>query len=150
MGSYLQTYGVEDARRGRAIKAILLIAGVLFVLVVAGYFFFHNFPERQKVKRFLSEINAHDYKAAYAMWGCTDAHPCPQYAFNKFLEDWGPQSKHADIAAAKLAKTKSCDTGIIQFVEFPGNDEVQLWVERRDKVLGFAPWPVCNPRMPVP
>jgi hypothetical protein len=23
-----------------------------------------------------------------------------------------------------------------------------LWVDRKTKYLGFAPWPVCNPRLP--
>jgi len=150
MAGYLEGYGAGEERRRKTIRWIVISGLLLAILATVGYFQFRNYREKQQIDAFFDTLKRHDYKAAYAMWGCTDAHPCPQYAFNKFLEDWGPQSKHADISAAKLAKTKSCDTGIIQFVEFPGNEEVQLWVERRDKVLGFAPWPVCNPRMPVP
>ncbi len=150
MAGYLENYGEGEERRGKIIRWIVLSAVLLAIAAIAGYFQFRNYLEEKQIGIFLEQLKRQDYKAAYAMWGCTDAHPCPQYAFGKFLEDWGPKSSHANIASAKLAKTKSCDTGIIQFIEFPGHDEVQLWVDRRDKVLGFAPWPVCNPRMQVP
>ncbi|MEO8125485.1 MAG: hypothetical protein ABJF23_11000 [Bryobacteraceae bacterium] len=150
MAGYLEGYGAGEERREKTIRWIVLSVLLLAAISTAGYFQFRNYREEKQIKTFIELLKQQDYKGAYALWGCTDAHPCPQYALNKFLEDWGPKSPHANIAAAKLAKTKSCDTGIIQFVEFPGNEEVQLWVERRDKVLGFAPWPVCNPRMQVP
>lgn len=150
MAGYLEGYGAGEASREKTIRWIILSVVLLAIAAVAGYFQFRNYREEKQIGIFLEQLKRQDYKAAYALWGCTDAHPCPQYAFNKFLEDWGPKSPHANIASAKLAKTKSCDTGIIQFVEFPGQDDVQLWVERRDKVLGFAPWPLCNPRMQVP
>ena len=150
MAGYLEGYGAGEERREKTIRWIILSVVLLAVIAIAGYYQFRNYREEKQIGAFLELLKRQDYKAAYALWGCTDAHPCPQYALDKFLEDWGPKSPHANIAAAKLAKTKSCNTGIIQFIEFPGNDEVQLWVERRDKVLGFAPWPVCNPRMQVP
>jgi hypothetical protein len=150
MAGYLEAYGAGEERREKTIRWIVLSAVLLAIIAIAAYYQFRNFREEKQISTFLEYLKRQDYKAAYAMWGCTDAHPCPQYAFNKFMEDWGPGSQHTNIAAAKLAKTKSCDTGIIQFIEFPGQPEVQLWVERRDKTLGFAPWPVCNPRMQVP
>ena len=150
MAGYLEGYGAGEARREKTIRWIVLSVVLLAIVAIAGYFQFRNYREEKQIGTFLEQLKRQDYKAAYALWGCTDAHPCPQYAFNKFLEDWGPNSPHANIGAAKLATSKSCDTGIIQFIQFPGQDEVQLWVERRDKVLGFAPWPVCNPRMQVP
>ena len=143
-------YGAGEERRNKTIRWIILSALLVAILGGIGYFQFRNYQEEKQVTTFLDVLKRGDYKAAYAMWGCTDSQPCPQYAFNKFMEDWGPQSQHANVASAKLAKTKSCDSGIIKIVEFPGHDDVQLWVERRDKVLGFAPWPVCNPRMQVP
>jgi len=150
MAGYLEGYGAGEERREKTIRWIVISALLLVIVAIGLYFQFRNFREEKQISIFFELLKRQEYKAAYAMWGCTDAHPCPQYVFDKFLEDWGPKSPHANISSAKLAKTKSCDTGIIQFVEFPGQDEVQLWVERRDRVLGFAPWPVCNPRMPVP
>ena len=148
--SYLDTYGVRDARREKIVKRLLAAAAAILILGLILYFQFRNYAEEQQVKTFIEHLKRGDYKAAYGLWGCTDATPCPQYAFDKFMEDWGPSSPQAKIAEAKVASTKSCEGGIIQFLRFPDNHEVQLWVERKDKTIGFAPWPICNPRMKVP
>jgi hypothetical protein len=150
MAGYLEGYGAGEERRERIVRWIVLSAVLAVIIAIVGYFQFRNYREEKQISLFLEDLKRQDYKAAYALWGCTDANPCPQYAFNKFLEDWGPQGRYANVAGAKRGKTKSCDTGVIQFIEFPGTNEAQLWVERRDKVLGFAPWPVCDPRMKVP
>lgn len=145
--SYLEGYGVRDARREKILK---WTAAIVFIVVIAGgllYWKFRNYAEEQQVQAFLTHLRNKDYKSAYALWGCTDAAPCPQYAIDKFMEDWGPQSPQSSIAQATISTTKSCDTGIIQFLQFPDKHEVQLWVERRDRTIGFAPWPICNPRM---
>lgn len=148
--SYLDTYGIRDARREKIFKRVAL--GLLLVTItsVVLYFQFRNYAEEKQVKEFLTRLRAGDYKGGYALWGCTDAKPCPQYAFDKFMEDWGPKSPQSNIAQAQVANTKSCETGIIQFLRFPDEHEVQLWVERSDRSIGFAPWPICNPRMKVP
>jgi hypothetical protein len=150
MAGYLDAYGVADAKRERIMKVLLLTAVALAIVGIVVYFLFRDYSEQQKINAFLEHLRNKNYRAAYVMWGCTDSSPCPQYPFENFLEDWGPQSAHADIATAKLGVKKSCDSGIIQFLEFPGQREVQLWVERDDGTIGFAPWPICNPRMQVP
>ena len=147
--SYLDTYGVKDARREKIVKRMALAGVIILILGLIGYFQFRNYAEEKQVKTFIELLERGDYKAAYSLWGCTDATPCPHYAFDKFMEDWGPSSPQAKIAEAKLATTKSCDSGIIQILRFPDNHEVLLWVERGDKSIGFAPWPICNPRMKV-
>jgi hypothetical protein len=43
---------------------------------------------------------------------------------------------------------KSCDKGIIQLLQIKGQD-VNIYVDRTTLVIGFAPWPVCNPRVKV-
>lgn len=148
--SYLDTYGVRDARRERIFKRIALTLFLLVVASIALYFQFRNYAEKGQVKEFLSRLRAGDYKGSYALWGCTDARPCPSYAFDKFMEDWGPASPQASVSGAQMSTTKSCETGIIQFLRFPDSHEVQLWVDRSDRSIGFAPWPICNPRMKVP
>jgi hypothetical protein len=148
MPGYLEGYGEGEERRGKIIRWTAL--GLLLAAVLAGvlYFILRDRTEKKQLEAFLADLKRKDYKSAYALWGCTDHTPCPQYAFNKFMEDWGPASPHANVESAKVTNTKSCSGGIIQFIQFP-NDEVQLWVERRNKTIGFAPWPVCNPRMQV-
>lgn len=147
---YLEGYGVRDARREKVIRWIVLTAVLLGILALILYFQFRNYSEEQQIQTFLEHLRNKDYKSAYALWGCTDATPCPQYPFENFMDDWGPSSPQANISEARIATTKSCENGIIQFLQFPDNHEVQLWVERRDQTIGFAPWPICNPRMQLP
>ncbi|HYO82821.1 MAG TPA: hypothetical protein VES20_15555 [Bryobacteraceae bacterium] len=149
--SYLDDYGIRDARREKLRKWLILgLLGIVIASAALWWFVLRDRAEKQQVAAFLDQLRGGDYKGAYALWGCTDANPCPSYPFDKFLEDWGPRSPQAQAAAARVVTTKSCDTGVIQFVEYPDKHQVQLWVERSDRTIGFAPWPICNPRMKVP
>jgi hypothetical protein len=146
MNEYLDNYGVADARRERLWKRIGL--GVLAVAVLGGtlWFLFRNYKEEGRVKDFLSLLERREYKSAYALWGCTDETPCRDYNFERFLQDWGEKSDAADVSAIRRAKVKTCDHGIIQVLEIKGQ-EVHLYVDSASLVLGFSPWPVCNPRV---
>jgi hypothetical protein len=149
MSNFLDDYGVAEARRGRILKFILV---ALLVLVVAGgalYFSFRNYREQKQAKMFLNLLRDRRYEQAYRLWGCTPASPCRDYSFEKFLEDWGPDSPHADLARMEVVHTRSCSQGIIQILRFGQDDEVRLWVSRGDLTLGFAPWPICDPRIPA-
>jgi hypothetical protein len=140
--SYLEGYGVRDARRERAIK--LIIATVVVVAVVGAflYFWLRDRSEKQLVQQFLQHLRAGDYKAAYILWGCTEAKPCRGYPFEEFMRDWGPASPHANISQARIAGGQHCTGGLIQVLEFPANEEVQLLVDRREQAIGFNPWPI--------
>ncbi len=150
MAGYLDNYGVVDAKREKIRKKIVYTVLGLLVASTALYFTFRNYREEKQLSIFYDLLRQQKYQAAYEMWGCTDKTPCRDYSFTRFQEDWGPKSKHADLATMKVVKTKSCDSGIIQIVTFGGKDDVNLWVERKDRLIGFAPWPVCNPRLPGP
>ena len=145
---YLDAYGAGEERRNRIIKRLLIAALIVVVIGIGLWFRFRNWAEDQQVSRFLELLRGKDYKTAYSLWGCTFDRPCRDYSFEKFMEDWGPQSPHADAAAMQVTDTKSCSSGVIKFVKSP-QDVVQLWVDRRTRQIGFAPWPVCNPRMQV-
>ncbi len=142
MGSFLQGYGVEEERRSRAIKWIILGCIAAIIVAIAGYLFFHNRPEKQSVKHFLSEVNGRDYPAAYRDWGCTNAHPCPNYDYNRFLEDWGPSKKIS--SAWKIASIDGCKTFVTVNVQAEGAELQSLAVERDNGALGFAPAPECQ------
>jgi len=150
MAGYLERYGAGEERREKLIKWTIVSLVVVLIAGALAWFFFRDYAEQLRVRTFFDLLRRSEYSQAYSLWGCTETQPCPQYAFNKFLEDWGPQSKYSNVSEARLTNSKSCQTGIIQFVEFPNQPQLQLWVERENKVLGFAPWPVCNPRMPAP
>ena len=142
MGSYLQQYGVGEEHRNRIIKRIVIACVAVLVLLLAGYLFFHNYPEKRIANGFLTLINAKDYKAAYQEWGCTDQHPCPNYDFQRFLRDWGPDS-HAS-APWRVTSVDGCRTFVTVNVQAQGTELESLSVQRSDHSLGFAPAPECQ------
>ncbi len=146
MSGYLDNFGVVDAKREKRNKRI--IVSILSIAVVSGllWFFFRDWKEEARVREFIALLEKKDFRQAYALWGCTDATPCRDYAFDKFLRDWGPDSIAGNMSAVQRGKVKSCSGGIIQQMTIKG-EEVNLFVDRNSLVLGFSPWPVCAPRI---
>lgn len=153
MASYLEEYGEREARRQRTVRSIVRISAAVFVLAIAlallYRFYLRDYRERRQLEAFYELLRKQDYAAAYRLWGCSVEKPCPQYSYEKFLEDWGPQSAYRDIAAARVTDTRSCEDGLIQTLRFSPKDEVWLWVDRASRTIGYAPWPVCRPRVPI-
>jgi hypothetical protein len=142
MGSYLQQYGEGDERRIRIIKTIVLACVILLIVGISAYLFFRNFPEKQVVKHFLAEVNAHQYDAAYRDWGCTSSHPCRDYDFNRFMQDWG-----AKVSSPwSIASVDGCKTFVTVNVQASGAELQSLAVERGTHDLSFAPAPECQER----
>jgi hypothetical protein len=150
MSGYLEQYGAGDERREKIIKRVLIAAAAVVVFAGTLWLLFRNYNEENRMKAFLEDLRKQDYKSAYTLWGCTDAQPCRDYQFEKFLEDWGPRSSHASLASLRVVKTRSCAHSVIQILDFGGGEEVNLMVDRKTLAVGFAPWPVCNPVMKVP
>lgn len=148
--SYLETYGVKDARRERIFRLLAVLTAVAVIGGTIMYFWLRDRREKQIVESFLEHLRRGEYKAAHALWGCTDEKPCRDYDYERFLEDWGPNSRQAKVSEVHIRRNRHCDGGIISFLVFPDKHEVNLWVEREDGLIGFAPWPVCNPRMKEP
>jgi hypothetical protein len=144
MAGYLDHYGAGDERREKIFKTI---AATLAILVVVGgilFFVLHNYRQERQVRRFFELIAGHDYKGAYALWGCTDAKPCTGYPFPAFLQDWGPASGKAQSAAQyRIAKSRSCGNGVILTVDVGSHHQEKLWVQRDDLTIGFSPFPGC-------
>ncbi|MCX6619580.1 MAG: hypothetical protein NTY38_00580, partial [Acidobacteria bacterium] len=118
MDGYLASYGAGDERRAKLIRRWSFL--VLGLLVAAGilYFSLRDRAEKARIHTFLELLRNKDYGAAYGLWGCTAAHPCRDYNFDRFLEDWGPKSVHKDYANARLSSTRSCDAGVIATIAF--------------------------------
>ncbi len=142
MGSYLQHYGAGEDRRNRVIKTIIFSVVGLLVLLWVLYLVFHNFSEKQTVKHFLAQLNGHDYKGAYASWGCTASAPCTNYDYKRFLEDWGPSK--AVSSPWKISSVDGCKTFVTVNVQASGSELQSLGVERGTKTLMFAPAPECQ------
>jgi hypothetical protein len=144
MGSYLQHYGVGEERRNRAIiKIIALVVGAAAAAILA-YLLLQNYAEKQKVRSFLELVNSRQYGAAYRAWGCGEAHPCPNYNYERFMEDWGPSK--AVEPPWKIASVDGCRAFVTVNVQAPGSDLQSLMVERGNKEMGFAPAPECQER----
>ncbi len=140
MASYLEDYGEAQARRSRKLRWLILTPLIVILIATVAYFKFRDYSEYKRAANFLDLLKKKDYKSAYALWGCTDQKPCPQYAFDKFMEDWGPSSPMRNPDQARISGKKGCKTGVINFVQVPGQEDVQLWVDRRTGEIGFAPW----------
>ena len=150
MSSYLEAYGAAEQHRARVLAIVKRSSIILVCVLVVGVILsgvFKNHSEEQRARTFLGLLQAHNSPAAYAMWGCTDAHPCPEYPFTKFQDDWGPQSAHANESTARLGVSQSCGSGVLLRVDYQGTEEpVSLWVERSSGVISFAPWAECPGR----
>ena len=149
MSSYLEAYGAAEERHAQRIRILKISSIILACVLVAGvilFAIFRNYAEEQRAKTFVELMRARNYQAAYALW-CSAANPCPSYAFSKFMEDWGPQSAHADESSAHIGMSQTCGSGVVVRLDYSGNQEpVPLWVERESKMIGFAPWPECPGR----
>ncbi len=148
MAGYLEEYGVEEERRGKVVRRIVLTVIVLFVAGVAAYFVFRTYPAKRQVREFLAALSKHDYKDAYRIWGCEQ--PCRDYSYDKFLEDWGPKTDLGQSGGASIKRARYCDTGVIVTITSNKGNDVPLWYQRSDGTLGFSPWPVCAPHIPAP
>jgi hypothetical protein len=150
MSSYLEAYGAAEQHRARIIgivKTSSMVLGCVLVIGLILFAIFKNHGEEQRAKTFLGLLSAGNYPAAYAMWGCTDAHPCPDYPFAKFQEDWGPKSEHPNESVAHIGLSQTCGSGVLIRLDYPASQEpVSLWVERASGTISFAPWAECPGR----
>lgn len=144
MAGYLDQYGAGEERREKIVKKALIAAAVAAVLAAVLFFVFHNFRQEHRVNQFFALLTARDYKGAYALWGCTDANPCPNYPYSSFMEDWGPSA--GDPSHYKIVRSRSCANGVILNIDF-GSQQQVLWVERGNLAMSFSPFPGCpNPK----
>jgi hypothetical protein len=146
MAGYLDRYGEGHDQRAKRKR---LIVGVALAIVLGGgglYLGFKNYRQKSQVKQFVELLQKHDYAAAYKLWGCTDAKPCTEYPYNRFLGDWGPQSPNSQIAFFEITKSRACGSGVIVNVDFGQKHEERFWVEGSEMTIGFSPWSVCPPR----
>jgi hypothetical protein len=141
MSEYLETYGAGDEARARLIKRLAAALIVVIVLGVAAYFYFQDFKEEHLTKQFLEQLNARRFDAAYRIWGCSDAQPCRDYSYQKFLEDWGPEKGNGDW---KVKGVDGCPTGAIVLVAAGGTESTPIWVEHGGTTLTFSPWNECQ------
>ena len=147
MSSYLEAYGAAEENRSQRVKLYRNISIAVAAALIVGltlFFVFRNHSEEQQIKTFVRLLQARNYTEAYTLWGCSEARPCTGYSFQKFQDDWGPASAHADESSAHIAMSQSCGSGVVIRLAYNGSEEpVPLWVERSNNVISFAPWEEC-------
>jgi len=136
MPGYLDQYGAGDERRARNIKIVIL--SVLALVAASGilYYFLHNYSQERQAKRFFQLLEAHDYKSAYALWGCTDARPCSGYPMDAFLRDWGPP---VAVNGFTVLDGESCGNSVIVDVDAGAAGDRKLWVNRDTLEFSLPP-----------
>ena len=165
MAGYLDQYGAGDERREK-FRRRLLVAGIIsIVALILWWFLFvwsksevvraesiarfvqvlRNHRQEAQVKQFLGLLAGQQYQAAYRLWGCSDAHPCRDYPFTSFLQDWGPQSQR-NAGTYAVARSRSCGSGVIVTVDSQRGAQENLWVQKADETIGFSPFPGCPGR----
>lgn len=165
MAGYLDQYGAGDEQREKRNKLLLILGACALVALFLWFFFFvwdkteilraqpvarlaqilRNHRQESRVKSFFDLLQHQDYKGAYALWNCTDEHPCKDYAFPEFMKDWGPNSPRASATGYTIPRSRSCGSGVIVTVDVGGAQEYALWVQRSDLTIGFSPFSVCQP-----
>ncbi len=151
MAGYLEHYGAAEERKAKQFKRIKRVILALLAVIAVGligwlvWLQFRNIGQEQDAKRFLQRLRDRQYRQAYAMFGCTEKQPCPNYSFDKFMEDWGPNSEHADQANAKIGLSQSCGEHVLLRIDYPKAEPVILMVDRKTDAIGFAPpgWVEC-------
>jgi hypothetical protein len=143
MTGFLDTYGQEEARRARRLR--MWLGGVLATAIAGllAYWYLHDYREKRQVSLFLKLVAEKKYEDAYRLWGCDPARPCRDYNMEKFLEDWGPKSPYGNVAKARVRRTRSCEDGIIQILEYAPGDEVFLYVDRKNRHISYSPFGYC-------
>ncbi|MBV8896322.1 MAG: hypothetical protein JO051_07415 [Acidobacteriaceae bacterium] len=144
MGSYLQEYGAGEEQRNRIIKWTIVCCIAAAVVAFAAYLIFHDYAEQRVAKHFLADVNGRNYQGAYRDWGCATEHPCPNYDYTRFMQDWGPSSKVT--APWRVQSTDSCKAFVTINVQAPGSELQSLAVQRDNHSLSFAPAPECQER----
>jgi len=159
MAGFLEQYETKSNWREKAVKwfflgifVLVALWGLDWTLGRLGKENISDFRTQWRVRSFYSALEDKRYEEAYAMWGCDKAHPCRDYAFVKFIEDWGPDSPNAAAPQAKKLVVRHCESGIVRTDLLPNQEMIHLYVNRDDLNLSFAPWgDSCSmPSIPVP
>ena len=148
-----EEYDFQKARR----RKIIISAAVVAILILGALaWLYRNFPEERVVDRFMTALQAKDYKGAYGLWVADkdwQQHPQQhsQYPFADFYRDWGPsgdwgevQSFHIDGSTVP-SNSYNSGNGVVVAVTINGRKETAgIWVTKKDHTMSFSPFDVVR------
>jgi|SRR5579864_3825638 len=143
MAGYLEAYGAGEERRARIVKRSLIYTISTLIVLTVLYLWFRNYSQERVVKHFFSLLQEKRYQEAYALWGCTQDHPCKYWGPEKFNEEWGPSSPYSNVPAIKVTHEDSCGNGVVFDIESPKNPPEGLFVDKESNTLSYAPQARC-------
>ena len=113
-----------------------LITGIAFAVLLSAYLYyqFRNYPEERQARRFFGALQRQDFEEAYRIW-----QPTSSYKYKDFLEDWGDHGLQGPVKTFHVTGSTRRGSGAIVRVQVNGNQNVSLWVERKDKSISFPP-----------
>ena len=97
---------IESMNGVETVAPLAGVETVVAAVAIGTYLFLHNFPEKQVARHFLADLNGGHFDQAYRDWGCTTEHPCKNYDYGRFMEDWGPSKKAS--SPWKIASVDGC------------------------------------------
>lgn len=154
MAGYLDQYGAGEERRNRiVIRSIVALLSTV-VVVVLGWYLFLNHHQESVVKAFVAALKRGDTQGAYVIWGCTvalsgpGAKPCPDYPYDKFLKDWGPGPDGPDLSVIGLTDSEQCNNAVMLTLRVNPKRTEQLWLDRNNDAVSFAPFSICPQQIP--
>ncbi len=124
-----------DQKWERRKKQIWIAIAVFIVLAPLCYYEFKNWPEEHAATKFLTALESGQYQEAYTLW-----HPAPSYKMADFMQDWGDKSPFGKVTDFKITKSHERGSGVIITVSINQGKEARIWVEKKDKSLGFPPY----------
>jgi hypothetical protein len=141
-----------DPRPAQRRWRLIVIAAVAVVVLFGTWYFFRYWPEEHVMNKFFQAIEQKDFETAYAMWQADPAwkqhqEKYPDYTFNQFHQDWGPQGEYGVITSHQIdcttelpAKDFQTASGVIVVVKINNRAETKpLWVEKKSKSITFSP-----------
>lgn len=142
----------SEEPRSRLRRYLISILALVLLVTVSTWYLFRFHGEKKAVEQFFDALAAGNTERAYQIWK-----PQTSYSYKDFLEDWGPAGYYGPVKSYHIEdaqKPKEEASGVIVIVElspyqpFPADNdpeknrrtrEVRIWVETKDKSLGFPP-----------
>lgn len=114
-----------------------LVVIIVVVVGIVGYFTLHNLPEKRAVEKFMTQLKDGNYKEAYKLW-----QPAPDYSYDDFLHDWGPQGDYGKIREFKIDSAESRGSALVIVIVTINNQTpaLALVVDRKTKGLAYSPY----------